>query len=74
MTGDKMTDKILVVCHQERDGNSILSVRVNGKVIGRVLEDRPHEWIIVPNPEKPPTYASLDAVVEALLERYKGLR
>ena len=63
---------MMVICVQERDGNSILSVRVGGQLIGRVLEDRPHEWIIVREPVREPRYPTLEAVVLALLDRHKN--
>ena len=68
----KTETPMMVICVQERDGNSILSVRVDGHIIGRVLEDRPHEWIIVREPVREPRYPTLEAVVLALLDRHKN--
>jgi hypothetical protein len=63
-----MSDKIIVTCMQERWDNATMIVRVNGKVLGRLVQDSAHKWLVYP-PE-PPTisvYPSLTAAVDALV-------
>lgn len=62
-----MTDKVVVVTAiQEKLENSTLTVRKDGKILGRVVQDSKHLWIVLP-PEPPRReYPSLQAAVEAL--------
>lgn len=67
----EMSNKVLLVTAvQEKLDNHILTVRHNGTVIGRVYQDAPGKWrVLPPEQPKPPavTYVSLIAAVEAML-------
>jgi hypothetical protein len=64
-----MTDRTIVVtCIQEKLDNSRLTVRLNGKVIGYVLQDAKQKWIVrtAPPPPEQVIRGSLQAAVEWL--------
>lgn len=70
-----MTDqeRIIVTCIQERLDNSVLTVRVHGKVVGRVVHDGKDRWVVhPPEPPLPPVFPSLSAAVDALVATELG--
>ena len=62
-----MATKIsLITAVQERLDNTTLTVRRDGKVLGRVVQDSAHKWLVLP-PEVPrKEYPTLQAAVEAM--------
>lgn len=64
-----MTERVIVTCIQERLDNSTLVVRLDGRMLGRVLKDGPERWVVLPpEPPRPMFYPSLSAAVDALVE------
>lgn len=62
-----MGKPLIVLVHQQSISNSTLTVSVDGRVIGTVLEDAPRAWIAKPPADVPPRHASLEAAVNWLL-------
>ena len=61
-------DRLLVTVIQERLDNATLTVRADGEVIGSVIQDAKHKWIVRKSPPpEPHTVESLRAAVEWLL-------
>ena len=62
----------IVTCIQEKIGNSILIVRLDGHPVARVLEDRPGQWVVLPleDPKPRPSYPSLTDIVDALIAEH----
>jgi hypothetical protein len=60
--------RLLVTVIQERLDNSRLTIRVDGRVAGSVVQDAPKRWLVqtAPPPE-PHAVASLQEAVEWLL-------
>jgi hypothetical protein len=64
----------LVTCIQEKLDNSRLTVRVDGKVVGQVVQDAANKWIALPPPQPPPqTYPTLESAVSAMVNKELGI-
>jgi hypothetical protein len=59
----------IVTAIQEKLGNSILTVRKDGVLLGRVLQDAPGKWIVLPPETDYPkeSYRTLREIVDALI-------